>query len=147
MIDAKELRIGNWFWESYGGYKIVTSINCNNVGYMENSVSAKGVGFDISGQYSCEHIQPIPLTTEILELAGFKKELRGKKGDFDDIETIYYKNGVDIYDHTADGAGFNYATYTRYPGRGFKAGVIVEHLHQLQNLYFALTGTELSIKF
>jgi hypothetical protein len=70
-MKAEELRIGNLFWENHGGYKIVTAINCNIVGDMQNTVSARAKGHTTSGQYDCDKIEPIPLTSEILEKIGF----------------------------------------------------------------------------
>ena len=80
-----------------------------------------------------EHVEttqarPIPLTPEILEKAGFN--------DFYTISIFdAYKNDVIIcYD--------NQEKVFAIGGNWYKA----EYLHQLQNLYFALTGEELNIE-
>jgi hypothetical protein len=80
------------------------------------------------------------LTRGYLVSVGFEREKRGEPEDFDGEEVIYHKDGIDIYDHTDDGAGFSFATYTRYPGRGFKGGYTVKTVAQLQALYFGITG-------
>lgn len=71
-----------------------------------------------------EEMKPIPLTEEILLKCGF------------DTESIPYHciNGnVVIYYSQGD-------FLCKYTGHEIK------YLHQLQNLYYALTGTELTIK-
>lgn len=64
---------------------------------------------------------PIPLTPEILEKCGFEKCSCGG-----------WKHGIHIskYDN----------------GKLYYKTVIIKYLHQLQNLYFALTGEELTFK-
>jgi len=82
----------------------------------------EAIGFEAYGE-------PIPLTPEILEKCGFKKSENEKffKRDFYILvidEDGSYAFGTDTYD--------GYFTDIKY-------------LHQLQNLYFALTGEELKI--
>lgn len=128
MIKNTSLRLGNWV-----SYAMI------NDPYQIESLNK---------EQKTVICNPIPLTVEILLQCGFKKEIRGKKEDFDGEETVYFKNGIDIYSPGEDGSGegFSYATYTRYPGRGFKAGINVATLHHLQNLYHALTNEELEWK-
>lgn len=69
-----------------------------------------------------DHMKPIPLTEEWLEKFGFKPFVKD-----------WQRKGIII--HTRK--------------RGFvlrKSVPIIKHVHQLQNLYFALTGEELTIK-
>lgn len=70
-------------------------------------------------------ISPIPLTEEILLKCG----LEYQRPDF-------IKGSFAIRDF--DG-GYIYLN-------GLDGGLIYEYLHQLQNLYFALTGEELEVK-
>jgi hypothetical protein len=69
-------------------------------------------------------LQPIPLTEEWLLKLGAKK---------DKIDNTYYLSELEII----------LPNFFRY-----KTSMIrrIEHVHQLQNLYFALTGEELTIK-
>jgi hypothetical protein len=68
--------------------------------------------------------KPIPLTEEILlKNLGFKKSSWG-----------WIKNGVNIQ------KGFTLAFSSN------KDSIEIKYLHQLQNLYFALTGQELEFK-
>lgn len=65
--------------------------------------------------------EPIPLTPEILEKCGFEK---GEKG-------FWFTGGIEYNLEKNLLEGFGYC--------------LIEYLHQLQNLYFALTGEELQI--
>jgi len=76
---------------------------------------------------------PIPLTPEILEKCGFVYE-------HDQIGMMYrIKNFVMFYD--GEGIGRNYGMDATDEAR---MDVNCKSLHQLQNLYFALTNTELN---
>lgn len=73
--------------------------------------------------------EPIPLTEEILLKCGF---------EFFDNERIF--NGFVIED-------FHNGNYYFTSGEGIKLHEKhIEYLHQLQNLYFSLTGEELNVK-
>lgn len=131
MITANELRIGNYVFE---------------LEYLKvKSISETGINADANGvNYPFDMLVGIPLTTEILEKCGFEMEMVDSGfGDID--EKIFYKNGVTIFDNTENGGGLDYATYTRYKDRGYKSGITIHSIHQLQNLYFSLAGEELTI--
>lgn len=132
MISANELRIGNWITALYFGY----------IGYHSNkreiiqvgSVDEEDDRVNITVDFEGERLfwgqtEPIELTKEILLKCGFttcpydNNLLRCPKG--------YYQ----VY--LGDPLVF------RTPGTSL---VNVLHLHQLQNLYFALTGHELTYK-
>lgn len=118
-MKANELRIGN-----------LVMYNDQNTGLIPTPVQ-----IDISdliliqnGVNECVY-NPIPLTPEILEKAGFKN--RYNKNCF------LYKDKI---------GGWEY----QFNGDIFSVGEQViknrlQYLHQLQNLYFALTGEELNI--
>lgn len=83
----------------------------------------------IIGEYEWDEnlFNPIPLTPEILEKCGF--ETIGKPPFYSMRLPV---NGLDeLCWYSQDG-------FIRYLG--------IKHLHQLQNLYFALTGNELEVK-
>jgi hypothetical protein len=71
----------------------------------------------------------IPLTPEILEKAGFVKSI-----NFDNTYIKLIKGESFILKDCKDGTFFVYT------------GIRCQYLHQLQNLYFALTGEELNIE-
>jgi len=81
-------------------------------------------------EFKNEDVKPIQLTPEVLEKCGFKKDRNGYS--LDDMYNLSFaitKNGdflACFLDRSLD--------------------LIIHHLHQLQNLYFALTGEELIYK-
>jgi hypothetical protein len=122
MIKANELRIGNY---------ILINGSIVRIGYgVIQDVYQKNKG--IRNQYlnTLTH-EPIPLTPEILEKAGFKfyeKSEMYEKDDFMDLHILYDNAGYCIKDYELNIWSPN-----------------ILYLHQLQNLYFALTGEELEI--
>lgn len=127
MIKANELRIGNWVQAPLGEYMRVEQI-----GYKDNPdyiFARYDKGF---GQNS---FSGIPLTPEILEKAGFNK-LGGSK--------FVYRIPVQEFEISVS-LKLNYAYIDTQWGQASIKRPIFKYLHQLQNLYFALTGTELEI--
>lgn len=132
MIPANELRIGNY----------VT----NGSNYLTIEYFMLNTGLDDNVDYD-----PIPLTSEILEKCGFYilhhmgilQPTFGLDNDselffsFDD-ETPFcvYDCSKDNYDENIEIGSFYTETHLHH----------IKYLHQLQNLYFALTGEELKIE-
>lgn len=81
-----------------------------------------------------DHLHPIPLTEEWLKKAGFEKR---------DLFTFYYDKLCIRKSNPLDKFDQNGRTY-------WNSWTIIEsqpnYVHQLQNLYFALTGEELEFK-
>lgn len=131
MVDPKELRIGNW-------------VTCNYPVGTENDIVLIVDGRDecvlVRGNYLWVRksiLAPIPLTSEILEKAGLPKVKDGCMSP-DIYERKYTRRIVEnIFTFHFDGKD----------GYWIEGNTIVEvnHLHQLQNLYFSLTGEELEI--
>src|SRR5687768_11711534 len=122
MISTLDLRIGNLITVAEAIYPI-TAIT-------ETKVHVKG----FKGSIKQEELHPIPLTHEILEKAGFKQ--RGKTDLYDKLplEGFIYKlhaNRVMIFH---PGQNTLYHSLNSY----------IAFLHQLQNLYYCLTGREIS---
>lgn len=123
MVQFNELRVGNLMHVGNGIYERVLEILCDSI----TTETKQGI-FDFEG---------IPLTPEILEKAGFK-----------------YDEGMESYDLFTSSGLISIATdYSFFIGDnhlecGFAGGnkSLVKYLHQLQNLYFALTGEELQIE-
>lgn len=125
MIQANELRIGNWVNDIKGG-------GYNNPGLVQvRTIGSEGINswqdMSASGCTKYEDLQPIPLTPEILEACGF-------------INTHYGYNHKDEDFEIDDGS--NYLQYS-YNDNEYSFGPEIKYLHQLQNLYFALTQKEL----
>ena len=116
-IQAKDLREGNYVFEDVDEVK-VSAMRIAVYNY------AKGL------------IKPIPLTEEWLLKFGW-----GADSDFDNtyINNVGLKNEVMFYD--TDNKVFLIETE-----RDTIELSHIKHVHQLQNLYFALTGEELTIK-
>lgn len=124
MIQANELRIGNWVEWVFPN----RNNQPNKFQFCEiESIRTSLVGV-LGSAYGYDQIQPIPLTPEILEKCGFefdtitfsKSYLLLAEGD----------NGFDVWVGGLSKVKLNPINY----------------LHQLQNLYFALTGEELTFK-
>lgn len=126
MINQNELRIGNLVMGKHLSvrntievYKIAR-VNWNGSIMVENRIGRFEEDME-------DDITPIPITEEWLMKAGFVKDGEGDycKGDF----CFRWQ--------------FNALTLLLDTGH-IKPPLI--HLHQLQNLYFALTGQELNIE-
>lgn len=122
MIQANELRIGNWV------YSLI----------LEENAQITSINSSIK-----DLLNPIELTEEILLKCGF--------------EIIKFKNptcnvGIDLfhgYDYAIIKLGYKTDLIIRFNKSKFKIesfySTEIKHLHQLQNLYFALTNEELEI--
>lgn len=141
MIQASELRIGNWVNGTTDFVKFPMPLKVTGLGaysyYGHNGELNRdefGIECGIDGQYyNFSDFSPIPLSPEILEKAGF--ELRVEDG----IEKDYK----------------NYPIYVKFQHNGGLLITIAEYLscshiqyvHQLQNLFYCMTQTELTINF
>lgn len=116
MINPNELRFGN--------VVLAPTLTFNGVTMMPTILS-------YFNEYDATLAQPIPLTHEILENCGFnrltEKSYNGYKA------SIYSRSDIAIY--------FDDGILTW----GLFLPLKIYYLHQLQNLYFALTGTELDV--
>jgi hypothetical protein len=133
-MEAKELRIGNlvnekWWDTTIGEYEyslvIVSAIYPTHIRCQDDHA------------YDFEDCQPIPLTEEWLFELGFKKE--GESNFYK--KNINQKGRIWINIRVDGGVGCEIGTLA-----GYSAGFVdCKHIHQLQNLYFALTGEELTL--
>ena len=121
-MKATELRIGNWLIDKRythdsenGRFKV----HVRDLQYLT----------DIKESNECD-FEPIPLTEEILLKCGFKK----KRGDKFVLPRSFF-NIWKIDNLTQNDYAFCY----------YCLQVNLKYLHQLQNLYWCLTGQELEI--
>lgn len=112
-MNVRELRIGNLIMTSKP--EQVCDVMCDSVSTM-------------SGTYTLDEIEPIPLTEEWLLSFGFQKD---KDGVCTKLGVLFWLESGRL--QIADG----YTSLINCP---------CAYVHQLQNLYFALTGNELELK-
>lgn len=130
-MKASELRIGNYI--SHIPTRKTDTVNLLQPGLGVSHSEVNGV--NINGLY-----EPIPLDYEWLVKFGFNlcgSKIRGNP----DILTIQISNNetLDYEDEEFFIAGVN-------SNRVVSLWNSPKYVHQLQNLYFALTGEELTIK-
>jgi hypothetical protein len=134
MIKANELRISNWF---------LCNLFSADEYYQVETIEREGVKYGSQDSYVIpySYVEPISLTPEILEKVGFKiKQKQGFAtewhhcdGDFEiDEVTNMYQEGVKLE---------GYAVFASE----WTIGTPFQYLHQLQNVFFALTGEELPV--
>jgi hypothetical protein len=119
-MKANELRIGNWVEQPNDGVTRVTAIL--------NDLQIK-----TETGYIDKYCRPIPLTEEWLVKFGFEKDIL-------DIDSRYILEGKH-YTFTS-----NWLSEEIIYVNLNETHTDIQYLHQLQNLYFALTGEELTIK-
>lgn len=138
MIKANELRIGNLFkeydsrgipletgWFSKNGVSWVSTINHHGVNETSDMGSSNVTQF--------KDMDPIDLTEEWLLKLGFTTDPKHHVLCYDlgllsiELPNKFYSSGRAYFN--------SWAILNEMP----------KHVHQLQNLYFALTGEELSL--
>lgn len=125
-MKANELRIGNWIIEKET--QEVGQVNTVILGIIDEGLT--------------HTYEPIPLTEEWLLKFGFEKASK-------DYVRYDLKATEDVYILYAD--DYSCGLFNSKESEENELGVIpnwetIKHVHQLQNLYFALTGQELQIK-
>ena len=118
MIKPHELRLGNWVNSNIKG---CTRIKEGNVQLFEEQLYYL---FDVDDDW--QRITAIPLTESWLINNGFIKQLDGnyKHPNSHEIEVFFHNRGFEVM---VDSTCKNH----------------IKHIHNFQNLFFALTGSEL----
>jgi len=127
ILSARELRIGNYVFGLYYSYddidedertELCMVVGLDVVGFSEHQIWVEGLENSEREVYS--DFEPIPLNEEWLLKFGFSG---WDKGNY----TMILSNG-------------NFMEFEYVIAKNIK------YVHQLQNLYFALTNEELTIK-
>ena len=131
-MDARELRIGNYVYD-----------DINNIVEIDH----QDIGEEVYIFY-----KPIELTEEILLKCGFKKENLKPSNEHSEYFSIW----IEDYKYSFSFAYFrnNWGFYHSYTdaseeednNRFDAISFGIKYLHQLQNLYFALTNEELNVQ-
>ena len=142
MINTNELKIGDWVdvrnseYIRYGkepGYTLVDSINYSGINITS------GYEGSIECEYLDQNLFGIPLTPEILEACGFEKmDRRNNTSLYKKWPISIVVNDDNVCEYMflyIDDSSISEIDWIKKPNS----------LHQLQNLYFSLTGEELSV--
>jgi hypothetical protein len=132
MIKSNELRIGN-----YVDYERTTHVVTRLLAHHVSHDWYKSIGED-AYDTSYDSINPIPLTPELLEKCGFVE-----KDGSDNVHSIFSLNDFHL-DFDWRRRQY-YSPMEENNGEWVTYGSSIKYLHQLQNLYFALTNKELII--
>ena len=120
MIKPNELRLGNYVAVKNHGNKVIGKVFAIN----KDTVSVE----DGNNNYDYHLLEPISLTELMLLKCGFEETQL-----FEDDLVFLFLNGFGLrIDYFEDAFYFD--------------DTKIEYVHQLMNLYFALTGEELEVK-
>lgn len=124
-MDIRELRIGNRV--SHGSEEFsVVKIGRNTVNVTDGK---------FYHTYYASKLIPIPLSHDLLELYGFEF-IKGKQN--------IYRTGDEVYQILLGENSLLFRIYE--PNQYCYLVGYLRYLHELQNLYYSLTQTELKIK-
>lgn len=143
-IKAEEIKVGNKITDiPYGRELEVIEIRKNGVGCHykgQQNTEIDGVRYS---HFAYEDLTGIPLTPELLEKAGFMKMKSDKHTSYTGVAQLNYGNPVlwlNEHSKLSTNGGNDYL----FMGDGFR--IPCKYLHQLQNLYYCLTSSELKIE-
>jgi hypothetical protein len=122
MLDPKDVRVGNWVIK-------VTGRDANGKAFFEYLPIAIDEYFFTWARYCF----PIPLTPVLLEICGFRREA----GDWYKNVKLQGQEEQPLLVCRQNGA---------WHVQAFKLPFQPRYLHQLQNLFYALTGQELTVE-
>lgn len=122
MINANELRVNNWYRQLHTG--------------KESQVTLFLLGEISDDESYLDHLFPIQLSPEVLLACGFRKD-----SEYRFSRELPIGNGSDI--EVSYDPFFDEWEITLENGKNEFFPESIKSLHQLQNLYFALTGKEL----
>ena len=128
-MQLQELRIGNYISDLDG--KIIKVEELTICSSYTTKKRINNLPFD--------YYKPIPLTEEMLLKFGFEVENKTENGILYDYLIAYVSYPKNFQIHSKDREFFALSKYNN--GQKY-----FKYVHQLQNLYFTLTGEELTFK-
>ena len=129
MIKANELRIGNKlnFLGDVVTFKNITEIREDGIFWIKT--------FEPKIESKNFHFKPIEITEDWLLIFGFKKRKNR--------HLFHWENKIVISEYKDEFENFFYPK----TGYDIRFSNEIKYVHQLQNLYFALTGAELTVAY
>lgn len=153
-MKAEELRIGNYVnikdWQDeisfFGEFDISQDQLDNLINKGDGYVIVKSIGYDVElvaygcniDFYAYNEIEPIPLTKEWLLKLGFEKS------DITGFDMCFINNNINRY--VIQKMCDKWTLFIRIDNDNLELLLGFDHVHQLQNLYYALTKEELKLK-
>jgi hypothetical protein len=132
MIKASELRIGNYIMQKVG-----TKISVVPCSYLH---------FELLQQGGEGDLYPVLLKPELFVRCGFEENkkyaLLPQAREFKQVMPVSGSGANELLGYVKN----NGECFARAVLNGVPISNNLHHLHALQNLYFALTGTELEVK-
>jgi hypothetical protein len=133
MIEATDVRSGNLVWY-YDLYMNETVFEVEGIldGFIYNSSLPKS-------KLALVNVHPLTLDTGYLNSLGF---VRGDKehGEDENVFSYRYNRKDSIY---VRDEGYSFQLLAEAPGQMVPYGQPLVYVHQLQNLFYCLTGKEL----
>lgn len=141
MIQVKELRFGNKVYNQTGEVITVQQILFNTIVYDSQMKVSTAEAHDthlltqtstmveVIKEVDCQDVEPIPITPQVLQNSGFRCFKREEW-------IVSHKHGHIDFELTANGVRLRQPTPTTRE---------IKYLHQLQNLFYALTGQDLVV--
>lgn len=128
MIKASELRIGNWYNDKrINRHFVVNQIHELSISHGDTDYSPTRI----------DYVEGIELTPEWLERFGFESEVsKSYSSGSPGVEFMVYRNSLFTYNDVQKAWWYDGKILQLQP----------KYVHQLQNLFFALTGRELELK-
>lgn len=139
MIQASEIKVGNMFTRELR--------NSRGMEYDHDFVldeKAMGELFSDNNSLALQDLFGIPLTPDVLLKCGFKQQLDNKNLLFlNEFRYNFNEKSITLL-RSCDKAGESQRHACGYPF--ITDYIMCRYLHQLQNLYYSLTQTELPIE-